>query len=299
MTLLTPPELDPNVPSNWGRWGAEDELGTLNFITDKARARGVDAARSARVVSLAATVTPVPLAGPVPFGASLMPAGVLQMMNFTGSPAIALTDVLVVNTHHAALTHIDAVSHVPTGGQVYPGIGLESTVVAGSIKHGSTAAFTAGIVTRGVLLNLAPHGRLEPGHWVTGSDLEEAEQRAGARLESGDALIVRGGWDSNAPSPEPVPAMSVDAVQWMADREVSVYAGDIGDRPPFMLPPNTVLAMHQVALTKLGMPLIDCVELAALTAACQELERHTFLFVVAPMAIVGATGVPVNPLAIL
>jgi len=116
------------------------------------------------------------------------------------------------------------------------------------------------------------------------------------RVESGDALVVRGGWNIADSRGETVPAMTVDAVQWMADREVSVYAGDIGDRPPF--PPSGVLAMHQVALPRLGMPLIDGVEVAPLARVCAELERYRFLFVAAPMPVTGATGLPVNPLAI-
>ena len=249
-------------------------------------------------MSLAAPVTPVPLAGPVPFGVSPMPAGVLQMMNFTGSPAIALTDVLVLNTHHGAMTHIDALAHIPTGNQIYPGIGVDRAVVGGTIKHGSTAAFATGIVTRGIFLDLAPDTRLDAGHWVSAEDLEAAEQREGVRVESGDALVVRGGWSPAANLREPIPAMTPDAVGWMAEREVSIYAGDIGDRPPFRLPPGAVLAMHQIALGQLAVPLIDCVEVAPLVAACQELGRYSFLFVCAPMAVLGASGLPVNPLAI-
>jgi len=296
--MTTAPALDPDTPSNWGRWGDDDELGTLNFITGAARARGVAEARDGRTVSLAFPVTPVPLAGPVPFGVSPMPAGILQLMNFTGSPANALTDVLVVNTHHGSLTHIDALAHVPTAGQVYPGIGIERAVAAGTVKRGSTAAFSAGIVTRGVFLDLAPGDRLAAGTWVNAGDLEAAERRVNTRVESGDALVVRGGWTQVAGLTEPIPAMTPDAVRWMADREVSVYAGDIGDRPPFLLPPNAVLAMHQIALGQLGMPLVDCVEVEALATTCQDLSRHSFLFVVAPIAVTGATGVPVNPLAI-
>jgi kynurenine formamidase len=289
-------EAGAEPPSNWGRWGLDDERGTLNFITDATRARGVAEARDGLAVSLAATVTPVPLAGPIPFGASPMPAGVLQIMNFTGSPARALTDTLVLNTHHAAMTHIDALAHIPSEDKVYPGIELSQALGIGSVRLGSTAAFAAGIVTRGVFLDLAPGGRLEAGHWVTGSDLDEAEGRAGIRVESGDALVVRGGWQPAVHLGETVPAMSVDAVRWMADHEVCLYAGDICDRPPF--PPSGPLAMHQVALARLGMPLIDGPELAGLTATCTRLGRYGFLFVVAPMAVVGATGLPVNPLAI-
>src|ERR1700728_4157878 len=94
------PELPADVPTNWGRWGDDDQLGTLNFITDAARARGVAAAATGPTVSLAYPVTPVPLSGPLPFGHSpaAMPAGVLQIVNLHGSPARAATDVLIINT---------------------------------------------------------------------------------------------------------------------------------------------------------------------------------------------------------
>lgn len=292
------PELPADVPTNWGRWGDDDQLGTLNFITDAARARGVAAAATGRTVSLAYPVTPVPLSGPLPFGHSpaAMPAGVLQIVNLHGSPARAATDVLIINTHHADLTHIDAVVHVPSDGRVYPGVPLDQAVFLGSVTHGSTAAFAGGITTRGVLLDLAPGGRLEPGRDVTADDLDAAETQAGLRVESGDALVVRGGWRVTPNATEPLPAMSIDAVRWMADREVSVYAGDISDRPPF--PPSGPLAMHQVALPLLGMPLIDGPDVTALAAACSEFGRYSFLFVVGPLPLVGATGMPVNPLAI-
>ena len=285
-----------DIPTNWGRWGADDQFGTLNFITGAARARGVAAATAGRVVSLAFPVTPAPLAGPVPFGVSPAPAAVLQVLSYNGSPARAITDVLLLNTHHVAMTHIDALVHLPAGDQVYPGIPLSTAVVLGRVTHGSTAAFAAGITTRGVFLDLAPGDRLDPGHEVTGRDLDEAETRAGSRVESGDALVVRAGWRVSHELTEPVPAMTLDAVRWMADREVSVYAGDIGDRPP--VPPGGPMIMHQVALPLLGMPLIDGPDVTALAATCTELGRHDFLFVVAPMAVTGATGLPVNPLAI-
>jgi kynurenine formamidase len=294
MTIPGLPEGD--LPTNWGRWGADDQLGTLNFITAAARVRGVAAATEGRVVSLAFPVTPAPLAGPVPFGASPAPAAVQQVLTYAGSPARVVTDVLLLNTHHLAMTHIDALVHLPAGDQVYPGIPLSQAVSLGTVTHGSTAAFAGGIVTRGVLLDLAPGARLDPGHEVTGSDLNQAEARAGSRVESGDALVVRAGWRVTADLTEPVPVMTLDAVRWMADREVSVYVGDIGDRPP--VPPIGPMAMHQVALPLLGLPLIDGPDVSALAATCTELGRHDFLFVVAPMAVTGATGLPVNPLAI-
>ncbi|GAA3310910.1 cyclase family protein [Streptomyces cinereospinus] len=295
--MTTSPDSTRDVPTNWGRWGPDDESGTLNFITDEARARGVAAATTGRVVSLAFPVRPAPLVGPVPFGDGGLPTGVMQMMAFNGSPTRVLTDVLVLNTHHGAVTHIDALAHVPADGQVYPGRPLNEAVVGGSLRHGSTTPFAAGITTRGVFLDLAPDGRLEPGHAVTGQDLAEAERRTGTRLASGDALVVRGGWRVADHLTEQVPCMDISAVRWMAEREVSVYAGDIGDLPP-VRPGGRPPVMHQVALARLGMPLIDNADVAALATACGELGRHTFLFVVGAAPVTGATGLPVNPLAI-
>ncbi len=285
------------LPSHWNRWGADDERGTLNYITDAVRARGVAEASTGRTVSLAHPITPVPLVGPLPFGEQPMPAGVLQMLSPVGSPAVALVDVLIVNSHHVDMTHIDALSHVPQGDQVYPGVSLSQAASPHGLTHGSTTAFAEGITTRGVFLDLAPQGRLEAGHAVGAADLESAEERAGVQVRSGDALVVRGGWNVGTELGEPVPFITVEAVEWMAEREISVYAGDIGDPPPFP-PPAQVLAMHQIALCRLGMPLIDRPDVEPLAAICKELGRCSFLFVAAPMRVQGATGVPVNPLAI-
>ena len=288
---------DPGLPTNWGRWGPEDERGTLNFITQQAQSRGLAAAATGQVVSLAHPITPVPLAAaPVPLTQAPMPTPVLQMMNYTGSPPSALTDVLVITTHHTAMTHIDALGHIPTGDRVYPGTPLAEAVGGGTMRHGSTRAFASGILTRGALLDLAPGGSLPSNHSITGADLEAAAKRAATTIESGDAIVVRGGWTVSENLGKPLPGMTLDAVQWMADREVSLYAGDIGDRPPTH--PGQSLPLHQIGLARLGLPLIDGADVTGLAGTCLELGRWTFLLVVAAIPIIGATGVPVNPLAI-
>jgi kynurenine formamidase len=283
--------------SNWGRWGDDDERGTLNFITDEARARGAALARTGRTVSLAHPIVPTTLAGggPLPHGLSPMPAPVQQMLTYTGSPAHALSDVLVVNTHHVAMTHLDALAHIPVDGQVYPGVPIAQAEHRGTLRHGSTTPFASGITTAGVLLDLAPGDSLAPGHGVTGADLDAAEQRAGVRVQSGDAVVVRGGWVVHQHLDEPLPAMTLDAVRWLAEREVSVLASDIGDHPPGLGGPPL---LHSVGLARLGLPLVDNADVSPLAAVCSELRSWSFLFVLGAPPIRGATGVPVNPLAI-
>lgn len=286
-----------SLPSNWGRWGPRDQLGALHFITPEARARGAAEAREGRHVSLAHVVAPVPMSAPFPFDTSGMPAGVLQLMNFTTSPPRVLTDVLVINTHHVSLTHIDALVHVPADGQIFPGVPVEEAAAFGRVGHGSTESFAAGIVTRGVLLDLAPGERLASDLPITPASLEEAERRAGVEVTSGDALVLRGGWRMQPGAAELSPWVTLDAVAWMGEREVCLYAGDVGDNfNP--LGPGIPMPLHQVALPRLGIPLIDNVDVDPLAELAAELGRATFLFVLGPMALTGPTGIPVNPIAV-
>ncbi|MBP2472201.1 kynurenine formamidase [Crossiella equi] len=279
-----------------GPLGAEDELGTLNLITDEVRARAALEVRTGRSVSLAVPIEPAPVfSGPFgPGSAEVSP--VQQIMAYTGSPAQAAADVLLVTNHHTKSTHLDALSHIITDGQVYPGRPAQDSVTMGGVRRGSTTAFAAGIVTRGVLLDLGHDGPVPAEHRVSARDLTEAEERHGVRVESGDALVVRFGWVATRYRGNPMPGMSLDAVHWLHERGVSLYAGDLGDAYPMR--PGVPSALHGVALPLLGMPLVDAVDADELAAVCAELGRYSFLFVAAPPRIHGLTGVPVNPVAI-
>lgn len=285
------------LPTNWGRWGDDDELGTLHLIDAAATARAAAEVREGRHVSLARPIDPVPLTtglGPVGDTPATLPAGVLQTVNFTGLQPLAMTDTLVVNIHNAALTHVDALAHIPFGGHVYPGVPVQDAVTPVGVRHGSAAHFGAGVVTRGVLLDLAPGGALEADRSIGGTDLDAALDRAGVSLQAGDAVAVRGGWDTNRPMREPVPGLDLSAVRWLDSHGVSVYLGDIGDRRP----PSFPMPLHQVALARLGLPLVDAANLDELAEVCGSLGRWGFLLVLAPPRITGTTGLPVNPIAI-
>ncbi len=288
---------NPEFPSNWGRWGADDQLGTLHLIDAAAKVRAAAEVREARHVSMARPIRPVALTtglGPVAEPA-MMPAGVLQIMNFTGAKPMALTDSLLVNTHNAALTHLDSVAHMPVDEHVYPGVPVGDAVTPTGVTHGSADPFGEGIVTRGVFLDLAPGGgSLAADRRVGGADLDAALEHAETELFPGDAVAVRGGWDTNRPLDQPVPGLDLSAVRWLGEHGVSVYIGDISDARPLRPP----LPMHQVALARLGLPLVDAACLDDLAEVCEALHRSSFMVVLAPPRITGTTGLVVNPIAV-
>ena len=286
---------DTELPTNWGRWGADDELGTLNLITDDVRAKAAEQVRTGRWVSLAQPITPNPMISS-PFAPTTVDVSPVQhFMSHTGMGVAG--DLMLVTNHHAKSTHLDALAHWSTDGEVYPGQPRDQVVTAAGVTHASTGAFAAGIVTRGVLLDLAVDEPLPSGHPVTSQDFEQAEQRQGVEVGSGDALVVRFGWPSSPVVGRPSPGISLDAVRWMHRRGVAVFAGDRGDAHP-PLDPDGPSPLHGVALGRMAMPLIDGAELDDLAALCAQLGRYSFLLTVAPPRIHGMTGIPVNPIAV-
>ncbi|MGU3409060.1 cyclase family protein [Microbacterium sp. M1A1_1b] len=286
-----------DLPDNRGRWGADDELGTLNLIDDASRARAAAAVHTGEWVSLALATEPASMLGG-PFAAPAPPSPpVQQALLHTGTPPMGMSEVLVVTPHHPGLTHLDAVAHMPVDGHVYPNRPIGDAVTAGGVQHGSTSAFAEGIVTRGVFLDLAPEGTLPSSHPITGADLDAAAARQGVTVEPGDALVVRSGWTFSWGHGEPGPGMTVDAVTWMHDHGVALYAGDVSDSfPP--VDPTVPMPLHMVGLARLGMPLVDSAAVDGLAATCDRLQRFHFLLSVAPPRLPGLTGVPVNPIAV-
>ncbi|MFI5931996.1 cyclase family protein [Actinoplanes sp. NPDC051494] len=286
-----------DFPDNWGRWGADDERGAVNLVTDEVRARAAAEARTGLSVSMARVTTPFPLTGGPMAPATASTTAVQTVMMFTGFGAPALAEVMVLTTHHAEVTHLDGLGHWAEGGRVYPGLDVTGTAGPTGVRHGAADVYADGIVTRGVLLDLAPGARLAPAHPVTAADLDAAAARAGVRVLPGDALVVRGGWDRVTDGDQALPGITAGAVRWMHERGIAVYAGDVGDaRPP--LPGELPGALHRLALGRLAIPLIDGPDLRALAATCERLHRWTFQFVVAAPRIAGTTGLPVNPLAV-
>ncbi len=177
---------------NRQRWKDDPGRGTLHYITAEVAARAAAGVRSGEVVSLARPVHPIPLTGgPHAAAVSAVPAPVGHALLYTGFPPLAMTDLLTINTHHATLTHLDALGHITTDNTVYPGVPLTEAVRDGRLAVSDVTALGPAIFTSGVLLDFASGAPLAEGHPITGEDLDQLARRQGSTVESGDALVIR------------------------------------------------------------------------------------------------------------
>lgn len=283
--------------SNRGRWGTDDELGTLNYITNEKRRAAAALVRTGRTVSIGRDMSTVP--------DRVNTDPVRHRMLYDQEPPVSALDSVEMSTHGFALTHLDAISHVFWHGHAYNGKRAADVLSSAGLRSGSVYAQRDGIVTRGVLLDVAaargvPY--LAPEETVTAEDLTAAEEHAGVRVESGDAVFVHIGLErreaeQGTEDPAARAGLDGDCLPWLHEREVAVYSGDCVERIPY--PSEAVpLPLHQVGLVAMGLVLLDCPRLADLVTACSDAGRAEFLLTVAPLRLRGATGSPVNPLCV-
>lgn len=282
--------------SNAGRWGAEDELGTLNLITPDVRRRAAALVVEGVSVSLGSDIDTVqrPL--------NPRPAWHVMHLNEGGLP-YATGDSVHVDIHGVD-THLDALGHVYLDGQGYNGRRQNEVVTHDGLRANSIHAMRHGIFTRGVLLDVAAALAvpwLDEDHVVTRADLEAAERHAGVTAEAGDAVVVHTGLERRAGERDTGEivaraGLGLEAVSWLYDRDVAVFAGDCVDR----LPPSDSgleLPLHQIGIAATGLALLDWPRLTDLLRALERYGRSTFLLTAAPLRIPGGTGSPVNPIA--
>lgn len=284
--------------SNEGRWGHEDERGTLNWITPEIVLTAVRLVRSGRVVSIAHDLDVVPSPK------NRQPVVHRMLFKSHREPPTAI-DELTIAPHSMTVTHLDAVAHSHFQGRVYNGRLMEDVATQRGLSFGSILAMGDGIVTRGVFLDIAAaRGRdwLDPDDIVTTDDFGVAESSAGARVRRGDALIVGTGLARReaALGPED-PAhragLATECVRWFADREIALYGGDCFERIP-TVDADIDWPVHRLGLAGLGLAMLDNVAIGALADACSAEQRSEFLFVAAPLRAPDATGSAVNPLCV-
>jgi kynurenine formamidase len=274
--------------SNWGRWGKDDQLGTMNLITEAKRKQAVALAKSGTVVSLAHKPPLVPKA-------QAQSAGAFLQIHLNLLPAAFTTEEQQLAFHGSSFTHIDALCHGDYEGKIYNGYALKESVTEAGCKKLGIDALHGGVVTRGVLIDiprLRGVSHLEPGTHVYQEDIEAWERRAGVTISSGDAIFLHTGrWQTGKTS-----GYDVSLVPWLKKRDVALLSSDgIQDVSEVE---GTILPLHHYTLVALGANILDNAELTELSETAARLKRWQFLFVTAPVATPGGTGSPVNPLAI-
>jgi kynurenine formamidase len=280
--------------SNWGRWGPTDQAGALNLITPAKRREAAALVKDGISVSLAVDANEVQGAdNPTPYERVVTGIGPAYVM-----------DRLAVSYHGGAHTHIDALSHRLFDGKMYNGFDIAEVTREGGAKKGSIYTAHAGIVTRGVLIDIpalrnVPY--LEPGTRIFAEDLEAWDQRAGVKVSAGDAIFIRTGrWvrsRTGASATTDTSGLDASVIPWLKRRDVSVLASEyaVDARPSS---DGLGLAVHDFALAYLGVHVIDNCDLTALAEAASARRRWEFQVIVAPLPIPTGSGSPANPIAV-
>ena len=297
--------------SNWGRWGAEDELGTLNLITPAKRLA------AARLVRDGVSVTCAR-----PIVTDITADTTFQVMRFTvdsgegrdtASPERLLArrgagEFIGLVFHGYTVTHIDTPAHFFWEGKLYNGRSCNLITAREGATVEAVELLHDGVVSRGVLLDVARTRGVswfERGEGVMPEDLEAAERASGVRVEPGDVLLVRTGNYARRLAQGPVHPMQAGSpgphaalAPWLRERGVAMWGSDTHNDVAPTPYPGIGHPFHIVALVGLGLWLIDNMNLEDLARACAERGRWEFLLTIAPLRLRNVTGSPVNPIAL-
>jgi kynurenine formamidase len=292
---------------NWGAWGADDQRGTLNYLTPDCVRTAAALVRSGRTISMAVPINKV--AGPD----NPHPVAHYMAQAFDGSsgpcePGFAL-DYLAGEIHGDCHTHIDALCHVAYKGRLYNGRAASEITTRGATFQDITT-YAHGIVGRGVLLDI-PRMRgvkwLEPGEAVTRAELEQCEQAEAARLRQGDIVVFRTGhhrrrlelgpWN-NGYDGEGKAGLHPTAISLLHERKIAAFFPDgDGETVPSGVE-GVAYPIHALQIVAMGMICADSLNLEDVAAACEEERRWEFLVLAAPLRLPGGTGSFFNPIAI-
>ena len=281
--------------NNWGRWGHDDQRGTANLITPAKRAQAAALVRTGRTVSLARDLGPQPV--------------LMYHVTFPSQRerADVVLDRFDLVYHGFTVTHVDALCHVGWDGEMFNGRSFKDNLTAaGASWCPIDPIFERGITTRGVFLDIAAgrtEGYVTVGHPVTPRELDEAERRAGVKVEPGDVVVVRSGdeqFRQEHPDWKPRisehPGLHLSCLEWFRAKDIAGISWDMMDERPVAFP-GYGMSTH-LAIPFLGLVLVDNSSPERLATACAEEGRYEFMFTATPIRLVGATGAPAHPIAV-
>ena len=279
--------------SNWGRWGKNDELGSVNLITPAKRKAALALAKTGESVSLAHN----PITEKAEDNNSPFEHTMLRGNNM---------DRYAVSYHGYAHSHIDALCHILYKDQTYNGYArADVNTDKGCTKLG-IQNLKNGIITRGVLVDIARLrgvDYLEPGTPIYAEDLEAWEKKTGVTIGSGDALLLRTGRWARREAVGPwnvgqsAAGLHASVAPWIKARGVALVGSDAAEDVTPSLVQGVALPVHTLFITAMGINLLDNQDLEALGATAARLKRWDFMLTLAPVPVTGGTGFPLNAIA--
>ncbi len=300
---------------NWGKWGPDDQVGMVNYITPEKIVHATGLVRRGKIFSLA---IPFDETGPQSGGANKrfnpMSFKIRDGRDTVGGESFGMPqgygvadDVVIIPTHGA--THWDGLSHVFWDGKMWNGYDA-ALVTSFTAEKNGVQHYRDRIMTRGVLLDiprLKGVDYLELGYGITAADLDAAAEKAGIAVTTGDIVLVRTGFlaqcrarkDWGTYAGGDAPGMDFWTCGWIQEHEI---AGVATDTWGCEVRPNELKALHQpwhrVTLPNMGMLMGEMFDLEELAADCAEDGVYEFLLVAPPLPLTGCVGSPVNPLAV-
>jgi kynurenine formamidase len=300
--------------SNWGRWGAEDQLGTLNLLTAEMTAQAVATVREGVVVSCSLPIEYDRIPDdddPIDIGETFpMPQPSHFMLDVGADGATnpeirqSTGDAFLIAPHGLGITHIDAPCHTLLRGTMYNGFPASLVQAHTGAAAGSVELVAGGIAGRGVLLDLPRalgRSSLDDGEAVFPADLEACEAAQGVTVGEGDLLLIHTGYRRRRPrGPATLaggyPGLQAVCLPWLHQRGVAVLATDTAaDVRPHGY--QVGMPIHTVGMWAMGLWIVDNCGFEALSAACAERGRWDPFLTIAPLPLTAGTGSPVNPLA--
>jgi kynurenine formamidase len=292
---------------NWGRWGDDDELGTLNLITPEVVKKAAACVQEGKAFSLAIPLSARgPQRGNIPGKFNPIRTMVTVNMPLSGDPdhARSSDDVAFISLQGA--THWDSLAHVSYGGHIYNGFPADSVDVGGARRCGIDKVKT--LASRGVLLDVARAkgvDRLDGGYAITPDDLDAAEAHGGVDVESGDVVLIRTGFmkylhEGNTRAyADPVPGVGMECCVWFREKDIAAVASDtvvLEVWPPERQ--DLLIPVHMLNLVDMGLTQGQNFDLEALAADSAGDGRYAFLLEASPEPFERGLGSPTNPVAI-
>jgi kynurenine formamidase len=291
--------------SNWGRWGADDQRGALNYISNQKRAAAARLVRTGETVSLALPLATNP--------ARDNPTPVTHLMIRSGSVGHPLgswgcADYFAIEPHGLATTHLDALCHHFYQGKMYNGFDYTEVDFQGAHKCAIDVA-RDGIISRGVLFDIPrirQVGWIAPGDAIFPEDLEAAERAQRVEVGEGDVMLLRTGrfklrraQGVSASTGMKMPGLHASCLEWLHQRKIAVLGSDaVSDVLPTPYEPPLRMPIHTGTLVMMGVHLIDNADLEPLAEKCAGTGRYEFMFSLLPLILERGTASPANPVAL-